>query len=627
MPDSLVSLRFAVLRITYPRCGITSALLAIVLGLITGLATTSSSSWAQSPQPPLTPDAVLRQLGQGLHLQSTPPDTSGEVETGEVRLDGRILFAVAGIRPADLDADFPLQQRIEFIEDRLLQLAHSDFSPSLLRVESQMDPGTNQPVITVNGQYLLTITFLDAQLQGLDPDIWAEHVSQITREALLLFRQERQPEFLWRRGGISLSLLLGTWLLSAGLERWRRQLIHRRDRVRSELLQIPKFPVMAEAEHRSDPTALSSDDPDKSPDHTSDSEQELDSPHDAQFVQRLHRLELRIDLEQRLLWLVQVMAWGSAFSIGIGLFPQTRWIQTMGLRWLQGPILRLGSTALATYLTVRLSAYSIETIFRAVRQNQWLIIQPETTTQDRISKRIVTLTSVVKGVTATLLSLVGIISAIGLLGVNVVPLVTSLGVIGLGVSLAAQDLIKDLINGLMILLEDQYAEGDVIMIDGRGGLVERINLRITQLRNTEGTLITIPNSAIRVVENLSNGWARVDLSILVSYSTDLDRAMRVIETVAVRMSRDWEWKERILDNPQMLGVDRFDPDGVILRIWIKVRPLAQWDVAREFRRRIILALNQNGIQLPVPQRQIWTQISASGGSQGSPSLDPESAPD
>ncbi|NJL97848.1 MAG: mechanosensitive ion channel family protein [Synechococcaceae cyanobacterium SM2_3_2] len=557
-------------------------------------------------------------------LQSTPADTSGEVETGEVRLDGRILFAVAGSQPVDIEAAFPLQQRIKFIEDRLLQLAQSDFRPHSLRVESQMDPDTNQPVITVNGQYLLTITSLDAQLQGLDPEIWAEQVSEIIREALLLFRQERQPEFLWRRGGISLSLLVGTWLLSAGLERWRRQLILRRDRVHTELLQIPKFPVMADAEHRSDPTDLSLDHGDN-PDNAPDSEQDLGSPHDAQFVQRLHRLELRLDLEQRLLWLVQVMAWGSAFGIGVGLFPQTRWIQVMGLRWLQGPILRLGSTALATYVAVRISAYSIETIFRAVRQNQWLIIQPETTTQDRISKRIVTLSSVVKGVTATLLSLIGVIAAIGLLGINVVPLVTSLGVIGLGVSLAAQDLIKDLINGLMILLEDQYAEGDVIMIDGRGGLVERINLRITQLRNTEGTLITIPNSAIRVVENLSNGWARVDLSILVSYSTDLDRAMQVIETVAVRMSRDWEWKERILDNPQMLGVDKFDPDGVILRIWIKVRPLAQWDVAREFRRRVMIALNQNGIQLPVPQRQIWIQTS--GGSQGSSALAPESGPD
>ena len=163
------------------------------------------------------------------------------------------------------------------------------------------------------------------------------------------------------------------------------------------------------------------------------------------------------------------------------------------------------------------------------------------------------------------------------------------------------------------------------MIDGRGGLVDRINLRITQLRNTEGTLITIPNSAIRVVENLSNGWSRVDLSILVSYSTDLERAMQVIETVAVRMSRDWEWKERILDNPQMLGVDRFDPDGVVLRIWIKVRPLAQWDVAREFRRRVIIALNQNGIQLPNPQRQV--SIQTADGFKGFPPLHPESGPD
>lgn len=599
---------------------------------ITGVAgILGPASWSQPA--PLTPEAVLRQLGSG------SPSAGSQVETGDVSLDGRVLFSVAVSQPdpgdpesgnadsGDTDPEntdlentdpentdpgnadsgdslgtaFPLRQRIEFIEARLLQLARSNFNPTQLQVESQVDPGTNQPVITVNGQYLLTITSLDAQLQGLDPLEWAEILSQIIREALILYRQEREPEFVWRRVGLTLALGLGTWLLWAGLDRWRQRLLQRRDRVRSELVQIPTFPVAPE-QVVVDLSALDLEDP-PAPDD------EVGSPQNAQFVQRLHQLEFQLDLQQRLLWLVQVLAWGSAFSLGVGLFPQSRWIQITGLRWLRGPILRLGSTALVTYLLVRLSAYSIEAIFRAVRQNQWLIIQPETTTQDRISKRILTLSNVVKGATASLLTLIGLISAIALLGVNVVPLVTSLGVIGLGVSLAAQDLIKDLINGLLILLEDQYAEGDVVMIDGRGGLVERINLRITQLRNTEGSLITIPNSEIRVVENLSNGWARVDLGILVAYSTDIDQAMRVIETVAVRMSRDWEWKDRILDHPQMLGVDEFKSDGVLIRIWIKVRPLAQWEVAREFRRRIKIAFDQNRIQLPISQQEVWIHTS------------------
>jgi small conductance mechanosensitive channel len=115
-----------------------------------------------------------------------------------------------------------------------------------------------------------------------------------------------------------------------------------------------------------------------------------------------------------------------------------------------------------------------------------------------------------------------------------------------------------------IILEDQYAIGDVIAVDKVSGFVETMNLRITQLRDSEGRLITIPNSEIKIVANLSSNWSRADLSIPVAYHTDVDKALEVIDTVAQEMSQDDLWREEILDKPEVLGVDDFGSRGVII---------------------------------------------------------------
>ena len=172
-------------------------------------------------------------------------------------------------------------------------------------------------------------------------------------------------------------------------------------------------------------------------------------------------------------------------------------------------------------------------------------------------------------------------------------------------ALASQNLIKDAINGFLIILEDQYALGDVIAVGNVTGLVEKLNLRITQLRDAEGRLITIPNSEIKIVANLSSRWSRADLSIPVAYQADVDQALKLIETVALDMDKDPQWQEEILETPQVLGVENFSDRGLMIRVWIKTQPLKQWDVAREYRRRLKIAFDQIGIAIPVPQQAIW----------------------
>lgn len=133
---------------------------------------------------------------------------------------------------------------------------------------------------------------------------------------------------------------------------------------------------------------------------------------------------------------------------------------------------------------------------------------------------------------------VGFLVALSAIGVNIGPLLADAKILGVAVSLGSQNLIKDAINAFFIILEDQYAIGDVINVANVGGLVENMNLRITQLRDAEGRLITIPNSEIKVVANLSSNWSRADLAIPVAYYNDVDKALEVIDTVAQEMSRE-----------------------------------------------------------------------------------------
>ncbi|MCJ2542035.1 mechanosensitive ion channel family protein [Thermostichus vulcanus] len=520
-----------------------------------------------------TVDAI-EELRQALSLPASSP-----IQTGAVTLDGRRLFLVTAPQ-GDPGSTPPVSQRIRSIEQTLRRLAAMPLDLDTLEVSVVIDAQTNQPVVQVNGQYLLTVTSLDAQLQGTQAIDWAEQVADIVEQALRTSQQERQPQFLRRQGLIALGILLAVWGTGRLCQRERRRLTQQRDALQAEYSAIQaemQERLQEEQQPGVDPILME------------------------QQAQR-KRQESYLELQIRLLRLVQVGVWIGGVGVSLGLFPQTRALQTFFLVSLRGPLLRLAGVGFATYGSVWLSGLVLDNLFAALRQEQWQ--NAPTTPTYRLSKRLSTFAGVAKGIAATTLILVGSLVGLALVGVNIGPLVASLGFIGLGISLAAQDLIKDIINGLLILLEDQFAEGDVIVVDGRGGLVEHMDLRLTQLRNTEGTLISIPNSAIRVVENLSNGWSRVDLGIEIAYENDLEQAMRITEQVALEMYREPVWREKILDLPEMHGVDHLGERGVTLRLWIKVQPLQQWKVAREYRRRLKHAFDQAGIQIPFPQQTL-----------------------
>ncbi len=218
-------------------------------------------------------------------------------------------------------------------------------------------------------------------------------------------------------------------------------------------------------------------------------------------------------------------------------------------------------------------------------------------------QRVMTLKHIFRYGTSILILLITVLMLLDNFGIDLKAVLATLGVASLAVGFGAQSLVKDLVSGIFTLIEDQYSVGDVVSINGNGGFVERMTLRITQLRNTEGTLITIPNGLIETVKNMTKEWSRVDYMIGVAYDTDLDRAVDVLMDEAKKLKADMP--EEVIDEPERLGVDSFEDSSITLRVWIKTEPLKQWMVKRELNRRVHKRFDAEGIEIPFPQRTLW----------------------
>jgi len=221
-------------------------------------------------------------------------------------------------------------------------------------------------------------------------------------------------------------------------------------------------------------------------------------------------------------------------------------------------------------------------------------------------KRAQTLVNIVTHISQIVVVVLAILMFLRQAGVNVTPLLTGAGIIGVAVGFGAQSLIKDILNGFFILMENQYRVGDVVKVAGLAGLVEKINLRTTTLRDLEGVVHTIPNGSITSVSNMTFGWSRCVLDIGVAYKEDLTKVSNLLEAEGAKMMKEAKFKDAIIELPTVLGVESFGDSQIILRMLIKTVPLKQWDVARQFRLRIKAAFDREGIEIPFPQRVMWT---------------------
>jgi moderate conductance mechanosensitive channel len=398
---------------------------------------------------------------------STNNDT--QVAIAPVQLDGRPLFTVTAPSVKETTQKqsntSPLQVRLQGIESQLNHFTNSNLNLETLRVEAAIDSTSNLPVISVNSQYLMTVTTLDSQLAGQDPTARAKQLTKTIKEALIQAQQERQPTFLRRQSVISVGILVGMFLSS-----WILQRLQRRLRGQLDCIKIEQTIDAA------NPT------------------QNLVFPSLAKQQQRSLK-----EIQRRGLQLAQVLIWGAGIIVILGLFPYTRWLQPIAL----STPLRLFSLGAITYLQIRVIDYLINRFFNAIEDETSYLPNAS----QRHTLRISTFSKVTKGLAKLIVLSLATLALLAMFGIDLVPLLAGAGIAGLSITFAFQSLLKDMINGCLILLEDQYAVGDMVQIaTAQGpvqGLVEFMSLRITQLRTTEGRLITIPNNAIAVVENFS----------------------------------------------------------------------------------------------------------------------------
>ena len=198
--------------------------------------------------------------------------------------------------------------------------------------------------------------------------------------------------------------------------------------------------------------------------------------------------------------------------------------------------------------------------------------------------------------------------------INIAPILAGAGILGLAISFGAQSLVRDIISGFFILLENQFAVGDVIEAAGKSGVVERMTLRVAVLRDLDGTMHVIPNGELKVVSNKTRGWARAVVDIAVPYTEDVDRILSIVRDETAQFSTDKSWGLQ-LDGPvEVLGIEELRDNSVVIRSLLKTQPGSQWNVAREFRRRLINRFSREAIETPFQQRRV--HVTVKGGAEG-----------
>jgi len=236
----------------------------------------------------------------------------------------------------------------------------------------------------------------------------------------------------------------------------------------------------------------------------------------------------------------------------------------------------------------------------------------ETIREDGATLRLKTLSHVINWLGSILIIGFGLYMLLENFGINVAPLLAGAGIAGLAFGFGGQYLIRDIINGIFILLEGQYRINDVVQINEFGGLVESITLRITQLRDLEGRVIYIPNGEIKAVVNFTKGYSQALFDIGIAYKENVDDVMRVMKDIAKGMQQDPHFKKLILEDMEMLGVDAFADSAVIIKCRMKTLPIKQWEVAREYRRRLKNRFDELGIEIPFPHRTLYWGANQAG---------------
>ena len=235
------------------------------------------------------------------------------------------------------------------------------------------------------------------------------------------------------------------------------------------------------------------------------------------------------------------------------------------------------------------------------------ITNREQSDSEEIAKRVDTLFGIVQAVVRIVVWGVALMLLLRNVGIDIAPILAGAGVVGLAVGFGAQELVRDVISGFFLLLENHVRTGDVVQVNGTGGLVESVGLRTIVLRDQSGTVHVFQNGKINSLSNMTKEWSAMVFDIAVAYSSDTDRVVEVMKEVAEELQQDAQLGSLIIEPLEVMGLDRFGENELVIRARLKTRPIKQWAVGREYRRRLKKAFDAAGIEIPFPQRTVWVR--------------------
>ena len=281
-------------------------------------------------------------------------------------------------------------------------------------------------------------------------------------------------------------------------------------------------------------------------------------------------------------------------------------------------------TKLPHLIVIAVIAFILSRLLRAVTDHMTRVAEHHSASQARIGQ-IKTLSGVLRATGLTAILTVAGLQVLELMGVNLAPLLASAGVVGIAIGLAAQTIVKDVLNGILIIIEDQFNVGDTVRLAGLAGTVEAMTLRKTTVRDGDGTLYIIPNSQITTVANQSVGFSVATINVSVDFSADPDQVLDLLKTIAMNIRNSDQFRQVFVDDPQILGVDAMKGSEVIFPVVFKTLATKQYGPMREFRRQVRMALEQHHLLPGDPNRVFRTFDENGDGVEPAPNRHPEEA--
>jgi small-conductance mechanosensitive channel len=519
---------------------------------------------------------------------------AGNLDIGTIRLDGEVLFRVAAPTPessANQSSKTPIERRVSSIEFHLNDIVRKGFNPDTLEIKPAI---LNNLVVLIASdsdwgpKQIVTVTSYDVELDEPDTiDGVARRWSEQIKEALLRAHLQRGADYQLSQLPLIVAILVSIFIVDRILH-WLQKLRQSR---RDKLDQL-----YSQQQHREQQKG----------------EERVSMPRLSPINQTLIRLKPKLSSDHRLAinLLIRKLLFAARFSLyflAIALilsrFPQTRslgyWLMRVPLAYLAIPF---SMVLLKSLLDGFIRAFLLRFVDHIREKGAGGELD------QRLNARVFTTWKVLQQLTTYFAAILGFILVLYTLGELYIAVAILAGIVFL-----SQDLLKDFMKTYFILVEDQYALGDWIQVGSFSGEVVRLSLRNTQIRSASGDLHTLGNGMINEITNFTHRQSGLNLLIDVSYNTDLDQAMAVMTQVARGIREDPLWSDQIIEI-KMKGVESYGDNSIIIRLVLMTSVGQQWDVGREYRRRLKPAFDAAGIIIPFPQRSIWFENALPTGS-------------